>query len=235
MDKKILIVEDDLSSQILTRETLKSFGQIVTCGDGLTALSLIQKDHFDILILDIHLPDKNGIELCSQIRNFDQYKTSTIFIASADEEINSKITAFSVGADDYIVKPYSPLELKARIERAVKKQKEDELIVDPPSQIRINKMTYRVYLPDSGQYKEAYLTPHEFKILYTLMKSPDRIFSRDLLINSIWGQNVFINDRTIDTHISMLRKKLGSFSSYLKSVRGEGYRWDASPLALKSA
>ena len=122
MDKKILIVEDDLSSQALAKEVLKNFGTITIADSVASAQLACQGQYYDIIILDLHLPDKSGIEFCSEIRSNENFRSSTIYIASADEDISKKVSAFSIGADDYIVKPYSPLELRARIERTLKKQ-----------------------------------------------------------------------------------------------------------------
>ncbi len=232
MDKKILIVEDDLSSQALAKEVLKNFGTITIADSVASAQLACQGQYYDIIILDLHLPDKSGIEFCSEIRSNENFRSSTIYIASADEDISKKVSAFSIGADDYIVKPYSPLELRARIERTLKKQNQDDQYIEAKTGIKLNRLTYKAFIPQGNDYLDVHLTPHEFKLLLLLIKNPNRIYSRNQLIDTIWGQQVYINDRTIDTHMSMLRKKLKTFSKSLQSVRGEGYKWDSDHINM---
>ena len=186
-------------------------------------------EKFSLIVIDIGLPDGDGFELFKQLRNLPNNKKTPVIFLTGDEDVNSKISAFSLGADDYIVKPFNTLELRARVERRLKKHMEDALngdhITAGPLVLEVSSQRLKI------QGKKGYvsLTPREFKILLLLVKNPERIFTREFILNKIWGRDVFVTDRTVDAHICYLRKKLNKFSTYVQSVPGEGYRFNPNP------
>lgn len=219
----ILCVEDSPEYQLLIASALS--------GSNLTFASTLKEAResvnnrsvdFDMILLDLELPDGHGIKFLSELKMLPQWNERPVFILSVDNDILSKVTAFTVGAGDYICKPFHALELKARVEAVLKRVQEKQrsadfvkignLILDVP------KMT--VLLKNS----KIDLTPSEFKILLTLSKNPEVIFSRDQIIDKVWGNDVYISDRTVDTHISHLRSKIAAATVRIETVVGEGYR-----------
>lgn len=230
---RVLVIEDSGPCLKLAEETLKRISHVDTASTFCDAQKLIDENTYSLFIVDLHLPDKDGLEITNYIRNNEKNSQAMIVIATGDTEVSKKVTAFSVGADDYVVKPYSPLELRARVERHFSKSKNDQFYKDGESGLHLNNFNYKAFISiDKGQLTDLLLTPNEFKLLNFFIRHKDRIFSRNQLIDTIWGKDTFINDRTIDVHIAGLRKKLKSFKLAIASIRGEGYRWDSRQLNL---
>lgn len=227
---KVLLIEDSESCLKLAYESLKRISEVEAAGDFESAKRLIDENTYSLMIIDLNLPGKNGLEIANYVRNSEHNSKVPIFISSGDSEISKKVTAFAIGVDDYIVKPYSPLELKARVERCLAKNTNEQLYSDGHSGIQLNSFTYRAFIKSkSGTAEDLLLTPSEFKILNFLIRHKDRIFSRNQIIDLIWGKDSFINDRTVDVHISSLRKKLRQHTLAIASIRGEGYCWSSKP------
>lgn len=225
MDKHILIVDDSRTCQIIARESVKTMGSIEIVDNCAKARNICAVKKFDLLIIDLFLPDGNGIELFSELKLLPHCRQSRAIIVTAEEDISKKIAAFSIGADDYLVKPYVKLELRARAERLFSREESETTFCDSSSRICLNSLSYKAYVEVEDSAEDLNLTPHEFKILNVLIRNPERIYTRDILINLVWGVNTFISERTVDTHISTLRKKLGAASKLLCCIRGEGYKW----------
>ena len=217
-----LAVESALSPLKIAVETAYSVKE------GLIKLT---SNRYDLLIIDIVLPDGDGFDLYMKARNFPGYEKTPVIFLTGKEDVASKVSAFSLGVDDYIVKPFHLLELRARVECRMKKHQEREADGDLVSAGELILEVSSQRLRIRGTNESISLTPREFKILLLLVKNPDRIFSREQILDKIWGQDVFVTDRTVDAHICYLRKKLEKFSTHIESVPGEGYRFNPNPLS----
>lgn len=224
---KILCIEDSQDFVIYLTSVLKdhTLSFAPTLND---AFKYVQngRESFDLILLDVSLPDGNGIKALGQFKDAFSAKNIPIIILSADNDILSKVAAFGVGADDYIVKPPHSAELKARIEarlRAAQAQAKDSqhikignLIIDS------DKMSIQIQLADKVENVD--LTPSEFKLLKILSTRPGQVYSRDYLIDHVWGIAKHITERTVDAHISHLRKKISLSTAKVETVLGAGYK-----------
>ncbi|MEO0127980.1 MAG: response regulator [candidate division WOR-3 bacterium] len=220
--ERIVIIEDDPAILDLVRYNLEKNGFLVEgFANGFDGLNYLSKNPADLLILDLMLPDIDGFEICKELRAKQQTKNLPIIILTAKGEEVDRVLGLELGADDYIVKPFSPRELIARIKAILRRTtsektteeifKFDELVMD----VKKHKVFYKE--------KEIDLSATEFRILYTFMKNPGRVFTRDNLLDVI-GKTIL--DRNIDVHITNLRKKLGPGGKFIKTVRGVGYKLD---------
>lgn len=223
--EKILIVEDDENiSQIVKYNLEKTGYKCATSRTGEDALKILKKGNMDLIILDIMLPEMDGFEVCKKIRqDKDLLNTPIIMLTAKGEEID-RIVGFELGADDYIVKPFSPRELVLRIKAILKRGKtQDYDFADilKAGILKVYLSRHRVTVGD----KIIELTPIEFKLLVTLMRRKGRVQSRDMLLADVWDMGSEIITRTIDTHIKRLREKLGEAGKFIETVRGIGYRF----------
>ncbi|TNE56775.1 MAG: phosphate regulon transcriptional regulatory protein PhoB [Alphaproteobacteria bacterium] len=226
---KILIAEDEPAQAEVLKYNLQAAGYDVSIApDGAEALMRIEEDRPDLLVLDWMLPEVSGIEVCRRLRKSDDYRDLPIVMLTARGEEDDRIRGLDVGADDYMVKPYSPGELLARINAVLRRARPaltgetleyDDLILN----LAARKVSR------AGQ--TLHLAPTEFRILQALMERPGRVLSRQQIIDLAWGPNVFIEDRTVDVHIKRLRSVLskGDFTDPIRTVRGFGYSLDADP------
>jgi len=221
---KILLVED-------SKEIFVMVDQAVGFSGELTWAPTIEKakdklnDDFDLILLDIDLPDGSGLDFCSEISS--KMPGAAIFFLTSHKTLSEKVLGFSAGADDYITKPFETLELKARIEAKLKKNKllKQEVDILKWNEISIDKSKQEVNIFIDGNSKAIDLTALEFKLLTYLAKKPGHVIPRDKVLNDIWGEEVYVYQRSVDTHISKLRKKLEGVSHIIESVRGAGYRF----------
>lgn len=225
---RILCVEDSPEFQSLFGMVFRehSVTQAETISDAMKLLST-SECKFDIILLDISLPDGNGMRILPQLRNSTTYKNTPIIVVSGDADTLTKVAAFGVGADDYITKPLDVSELKARIEarlRATQVQLSEKLklefldiVVDK------ERMTVEVVSQNSEKLRID-LTPIEFRILCLLINRPEMVFSRELIIERIWGVGRHITTRTVDAHISHLRAKLEVSQVQIETVLSFGYK-----------
>jgi len=187
---------------------------------------LIKKEHFDLILLDIELPDGNGIELCNKVMSISP--ETSIFFLTGKDDLSEKVLGFSAGAEDYITKPFNSMELKARVEAKLKKI---EILKYSSSllkwkEIEINKSTQEVQVLEDGNFKPVELTALEFKLLTYFADKESQVIDRDTILNDIWGEDVHVYSRSVDTHVSKLRKKLEGVSQILESVHGAGYKFN---------
>lgn len=221
--KKILIVEDDSHISKLVKYNLEKSGfECAVRATGEEALEVLDREAFDLIILDIMLPKIDGFETCRLIKQDRKLSTIPIVMLTAKGEEVDKIVGFELGADDYVVKPFSPRELilrvKAILKRRIPEEEQGLLNVDnisvdiPRHKVTVNK-------------KEIKLTQIEFKLLVTLIKRKGRVQSRDRLFEDVWDIAADISSRTIDAHIKRLRMKLGKSGKLIETVRGIGYRF----------
>jgi len=180
----------------------------------------------DLILLDVSLPDGNGFQLCSRLQHDDTFRNIPVIFLTAHTATADKITAFSVGADDYIEKPFDAAELRARIESKLKKRqwKVKQAEVLRRGALRLDVTRYRAYCLLGDTEKVLDLTAREFRILHHLATREGRIVTREQLLQCIWDDAVVV-DRTVDTHVSNLRRKLGDLGEVIETVRGVGYRF----------
>ena len=224
MAATILVVEDEPGIQELISYGLRQAGHKTFCaGDAEQAMKLVNDVLPDLVLLDWMLPGMSGIELAKILRRASRTKNIPIIMLTARSEECDKISGLEIGADDYITKPFSTRELAARI-KAVLRRRSPESADDVVeiSELRLDPVTHRVTVNDH----EVILGPTEFRLLYFLMTHTERVHSRSQLLDGVWGDHVFVEDRTVDVHIRRLRKILEPVGKdgLVQTVRGAGYR-----------
>lgn len=220
--KKILIVEDEEDIQEILDFNIERAGYITSvCSTGEMALSLLEKEKFDLIVLDLMLPDMDGLDILKKIKLNPLTKDIAVIILTAKGEELDRVLGFELGAEDYVVKPFSVRELILRIKTILKRASNltshkkwvyKSLVVDQ------DKMEVTIEGKDIG------LTTTEFRLFLELIKADGKVLSREYLLNSIWGYDFEGYERTVDTHIRRLRSKLGHYSHIIKTIRGVGYK-----------
>ncbi|MEW5895605.1 MAG: response regulator transcription factor [Candidatus Omnitrophota bacterium] len=219
----ILIVEDDKHISKLIRYNLEREGfSCVTVITGEEALSVVDREPVDLILLDIMLPTIDGFETCKRIRQQKNTAHIPVIILTARGEEIDRIIGFELGADDYMVKPFSPRELILRVKAILRRGRaaEPERDILTAGRIIIDISRHSVRIDDV----KVELSPMEFELLKTLMKRKGRVQSREVLLDDVWGLSSEVTTRTVDTHIKLLRHKLGSSARMIETVRGIGYR-----------
>src|SRR5215210_793609 len=226
MSTRILIVEDEEALTLLLRYNLEAEGYVVdSAARGDEADLRLQEQLPDLILLDWMLPGLSGIELCRRIRARRETERLPIIMLTARGEEGDRIRGLGTGADDYIVKPFSVPELLARV-RALLRRAKPSLLANllVAGDIELDRVSHRIRR--SG--REIHLGPTEFKLLEFLMQSPGRVFSREQLLDGIWGHDFYIDERTVDVHVGRLRKAINRprQSDPIRTVRGSGYSFD---------
>jgi two-component system, OmpR family, phosphate regulon response regulator PhoB len=222
--QKILIVEDDKNIAKLVKYNLeKAYFECLVCITGEDGLAALAYQAFDLVILDIMLPKIDGFETCRQIKQDKKLAHIPVIILTAKGEEVDKVVGFELGADDYVVKPFSPRELILRVKAVLKRGKtvEEETEILNVGKITIDISRHEVKIDK----QEVALTQIEFKLLVTLLKRKGRVQSRDKLLEDVWDMASDVTTRTIDTHIKRLREKLGECGKLIETVRGIGYKF----------
>lgn len=216
---KVLVVDDEE----LIRNVIKEYSSyegytIFEAEDGIKALDIIDNNDIDVIVLDIMMPKLDGFSTYKEIKK--RKNIPTIILSARNEEYD-KLFGFELGVDDYLTKPFSPKELIARIKAITKRNKKEE-----------DKFIYKTLIIDFKGYtitidnKDVKVTPKEFEILSLLINNKNIAISREQLLSSIWGYDYFGDDRTIDTHIKMLRNNLGKYRDLISTIRGVGYKFE---------
>ena len=220
---RILVVDDELRVRDLIKKYAKFEGyEISEASNGLQALELCRDQNFDIVIMDVMMPELDGFSACKEIRKFSNVP---IIILSARGEEYDKIHGFEFGIDDYVVKPFSPRELMMRVAAVLKRggaSVPEAKEVNTCGGLTVD-FTGRLVTIDG---KRVDMSPREYDLFFFLVKNRGIALSREKLINEVWGYDFFGDDRTIDTHIKQLRKILGPYSKCISTLRGVGYRFD---------
>jgi two-component system phosphate regulon response regulator PhoB len=226
MGPRVLIVEDEEPLLLLLRYNLEAEGyEVDSVSRGDEAEIRLREQVPDIVLLDWMLPGLSGIELCRRIRARTETERLPVIMLTARGEEGDRIRGLSTGADDYIVKPFSVPELLARVRALLRRAKPTHIAtLLRAGDIELDRETHRVRR--SGQ--ELHLGPTEFRLLEFLMQSPGRVFSREHLLNAVWGHDVYIDERTVDVHVGRLRKAIGlpRRPDPIRTVRGAGYSFD---------
>ena len=222
---KILIVDDNQQiTSILEEYAIKNGYRPIIALDGKEAIEKFEAHSPDIILLDVMMPIKDGFEVCREIR---ETSNVPIIMITARGEDFEKIMGLEIGADDYIVKPFSPQEVMARVKaimRRISHEEKDRQILALDN-LKVNLQDYTVYIDEAN----ISMTKKEFEILWTLTKSKNKVFSRDNLLNSLWGYDYFGDNRTVDSHIKRLRAKLDKHSHPhwdIKTIWGVGYKFE---------
>lgn len=230
--RKILIVEDDRIVIGLVRASLKDDFSVVGATSIEECLRLIQNEtDFSLILIDRMLPDGDGLSLCGQIRQMDRLARVPVIFLSAKDSESDKVSGLFAGADDYMTKPFGPLELKARVLARLRGQSRTV----SAGRISLDIEGFRAFVHIGESRSELPLTPIEFKILSVLMQNLGDMLTRDTLLTRVWGPNCFVNDRVVDSHVSHLRKKLKESGLVLEALRGEGYRLSVAEAKLGQA
>jgi two-component system phosphate regulon response regulator PhoB len=221
--EKILVVEDDKHiSRLVKYNVDKSGYNCLVAEDGDEALDILGRQNIDLIILDIMLPEIDGFEVCRTLKQDIKLKNIPIIMLTAKGEEVDRIVGLELGADDYVVKPFSPRELMLRVKAVLRRKKMPE----SPRDI----ITRGALVVDTAKHKvtvynkDVELTPIEFKLLVTLLERAGRMQSRDQLLSDVWGMHSDVFTRTVDTHIKRLREKLGKMGKLIETIRGMGYR-----------
>jgi two-component system, OmpR family, alkaline phosphatase synthesis response regulator PhoP len=230
MSTKILIVEDEAHIRELVRFNLLKEGYIVIeAEDGVSAMTLVRRDKPELVLLDLMLPGQDGLEVCRMLKGHKETAGIAIIMLTAKAEEIDKVLGLEMGADDYLTKPFSPRELIARVKAVLRRSQKDaslagELVV---GKLKLNFGRYEIY---SGTEKLE-LTPKEFELLKLFVTNVGKVFTREQLLEKIWGYEYFGDTRTVDVHIRHLRMKLGgetAMADAIETVRGVGYRFSDS-------
>lgn len=226
---KVLLADDEAGLRELVRVYLENSGfEVHEAEDGLIAEQKISLNHYDLLILDLKMPNLDGLTLCQRIR-WSQKNTPIILLTAKGEEID-RLLGFECGADDYVVKPFSPRELTARskalLRRATPTLTESDQSIHFPN-LLLDPILHRV----EWHNQEVSLTPKEFSLLHILAKAPRRVFTREQIMSCAWGENYFAELRIVDVHVKNLREKFNAIQpfDYIQTVRGIGYRFEVAP------
>ena len=226
MNARILIVEDEEPLTLLLRYNLEAEGYVVdTCADGEEVEAKLQEDPPDLLLLDWMLPGLSGIEICRRLRASEKFRTLPVIMLTARGEESERVRGLATGADDYVVKPFSVPELMARVKALLRRAKPAAISsLLRAGDLELDRETRRVL----RNGREIHLGPTEFRLLEFLMQSPGRVYSREQLLDSVWGRDVYVDERTVDVHIGRLRKTInrGRQRDPIRTVRGSGYALD---------
>lgn len=230
---RILVADDEEMIRKLIVKYASYEGHTVdeVC-DGIEAVNMCKNGNYDILIIDIMMPELDGFSACREIRKFSDIP---IIMLSARGEEYDKINGFGLGVDDYVVKPFSPKELMMRVDAIMKRlRKNNESATVPEGTEKHDvfeigglraDLTARIVYVDS---KRADLSPKEYDLFFYLLKNRNIALSREKIITEVWGYDYYGDDRTLDTHIKLLRRSLGEYAKYIVTLRGVGYRFDTN-------
>lgn len=221
---KILIVDDEQKIRELIRKYAIFEGyEVVDAGDGMEAVQLCKGEQFDLIIMDIMMPELDGFSASREIRKTQDVP---IILLSARGEEYDKIHGFELGIDDYVVKPFSPKELMLRVGAVLRRIKGDTTENDHEI-VQVEDMTVDFTARQVLLYgKSLSLSPKEFDLLFYLVRNRGIALTREKLINKVWGFDFFGDDRTLDTHIKLLRRQMGEYATYITTLRGVGYRFE---------
>ncbi|MGB3182756.1 MAG: response regulator transcription factor [Cyclobacteriaceae bacterium] len=223
--QKVLVIDDEPDIIELLKYNLKKEGyDVKSATDGRKGVEVAKDFVPDLILLDIMMPNQDGVETCRQLREVpDLYSTFIIFLTARSEEY-SEVAAFDIGADDYITKPIKPRALMSRISALFRRESKKKKNTDKISigSLTIDRTSYTASI--NGQ--QVTLPKKEFELLYFLAQHPNKVFSRDELLQNIWGSDVYVLARTVDVHIRKVREKIGE--GYITTVKGVGYKFDLS-------
>lgn len=225
----VMVIEDEEALALLLKYNLEKEGlEVLIESHGNRAVAEIEKHLPQVVILDLMLPELNGIEICKLIRSKPDIKNIPIIMLTAKGQEEDKVRGLSAGADDYVTKPFSVPELMARVKTNLRRA---------PNVLAVKELVFEDIRMDLTEKKVlrggnyVHLGPTEFRLLKLLMEQPAKVFSREYLLKTVWGDNIYVESRTVDVHIRRLRKALNAFGAdYIRTVRATGYALDTNVL-----
>mgnify|MGYP000335367226 FL=1 len=222
-DIKILCVDDEPDILEILKYNLSNEGyNVSTAADGKSAIEMAYNISPNLIIMDVMMPSMDGIEACEKLRSDEKFNDTIIMFLTARGEDYSHVAAYDAGADDYVTKPVKPKVLVSKVKGLLRRLKKviakdiNEIVFDD---IKIDREKYKVYISDNV----LNLPRKEFELLYLLASKPDKVYKREKIMETVWGSEVVVGDRTIDVHIRKLREKVGD--KYFKTVKGVGYKF----------
>lgn len=222
---RILVVDDEVNIRRVVREYAEFEGyEVAEAENGMEAVEMVKSGDFDLIVMDIMMPKLDGFSTCKEIK---KYKSVPVIMLSARGEEYDKLFGFELGIDDYVVKPFSPKELMARIKAVLKRNSVSESSVPEKlayEGLEIDIAGREVYVDG----EKASMTPKEYDLLFYLVKNKNLALTRDKLLEEVWGYDFFGDDRTVDTHIKMLRNSLRQYRKFIVTLRGMGYKFEYS-------
>ncbi|MBO5384088.1 MAG: response regulator transcription factor [Ruminococcus sp.] len=222
---EILIVDDEVNIRKVVREYAEFEGYVVTeAENGMDAVNICREKDFDLIIMDVMMPRLDGYSACKEI---NKTKNIPVIMLSARGEEYDKLFGFEIGVDDYVVMPFSPKELMARVKAVLKR---GTALQEKTANVKISFEGLSIDMSGREVYvngERASMTPKEYDLLFYLVKNKNIALSRDKLLEEVWGYDFFGDDRTVDTHIKMLRNSLGEYRKFIVTLRGMGYKFEA--------
>jgi two-component system, OmpR family, alkaline phosphatase synthesis response regulator PhoP len=227
---RILVVDDEKDIVDILKYNLEKENefQVVTAFDGKEALEKAVSDKPNLIILDIMMPELNGFEVCKRLKTDPATSNIPVIFLTAKENEIDEIIGLELGADDYIQKPISPRKVHARVKSVIRRtySEPDKMIKSDGyikfKNLEIDTIAHCVKIDD----EEIFFPKKEFQLLYFLLSNRGKVLSREVLLNQIWGENIYVVDRTIDVHVAKVREKLGEYSIFLETIKGMGYRFN---------
>ncbi len=234
---RLLVVEDERPHQLIVSKCLTGFYDFDFAASVAEAVARAEQCPYDLILLDIMLPDGTGFDVLAKIRTLESHRLTPVIFLTVREDIKSKLMGFSLGGDDYLVKPPEALELRARIDAKLRKMFE---IQGSASVLKVGDMSLdterQAVWVDEGSGRQALdLTPLEFRLLLFFAKHQDQPQSRTTILQSVWGDATHVLDRSVDSYVAALRRKLGARGKLIKSVHGVGYKLTTSTPGAKKA
>lgn len=220
---KILVVDDEVNIRRVVREYAEFEGyEVEEAANGMEAVELVKGNDYDLIVMDIMMPKLDGFSTCKEIK---KYKSIPVIMLSARGEEYDKLFGFELGIDDYVVKPFSPKELMARIKAVIKRNTGGSSAI--PEKLKFDGLEIdiagrEVYVDG----EKVSMTPKEYDLLFYLVRNKNLALTRDKLLEEVWGYDFFGDDRTVDTHIKMLRNSLGPYRKFIVTLRGMGYKFE---------
>ncbi len=225
-DHRILLVEDSPEMQLIVQSVLRRKFNVVTVSTSAQAVQELESQNFSLIILDVGLPDGDGFKLCSYIKHQERHRQTSVIFLTGNDQVGDKVMGLSLGADDYIVKPFEPMEFEARVEARIRslegtKRAQEFLFV---GDFKIAPSQHRIFSVVDEKEAAIKLTTTEFKLLYFLIRHEDQVLSREQILNEVWSNSVSVTDRTVDTHIYTIRQKLNpSLADCIQAIPKVGY------------
>ena len=228
MQKNILVVDDEKDIVEMLQYNLEKEGyKVLTARNGKQALEQVKR-HVDLILLDIMMTEMNGLDVLRELKRTEKTKSIPVLFLTAKSSEVDEVIGLELGAEDYIMKPISMKKLVARVRTALRRDKPEELAAESSDILHVDELEINVpnYSVKLGS-KELVLPKKEFETLVYLVRHRGRVISRDVLLNAVWGEGVFVVDRTVDVHIRKIREKLGHYADMIETVKGVGYRCKA--------
>lgn len=236
---EVLLVEDEPAHQMLISKALDGHCDMDLAPGFNEALLLLSKGKkYKLIILDIMLGDGDGFDLCSRLRKMNTYELTPVIFLTSKSEVSSKVLGFNLGADDYIVKPCDPAELRARVEAKIRWSQKGSLetqMIKKEGPFVFYLSQQRLDVNREGKEETVDLTPIEFKLMYYLVSHQEHVLSRDQILNAVWGPSTHVLDRSVDTYIAALRRKVTELKECLRAVHGVGYKFSLESKRLTRA